>query len=205
VYVLGGAKIEDSLHVGRRVLERGLADEVLTMGLVGNLFLAAASTSPGAGTTAVLEEQGAIDSLEQATSLLEAYPDRIRVPSDVAVDHDGERSVVSVADLPVDAPALDVGPETAAAYAETVASAGTAILNGPAGVAERDPFAESTRVVYEAATRAGTSIVGGGDTAAALRRLDITGFSHLSTGGGATLRMLAGDALPAVEALRDAR
>ncbi|MFB6354852.1 MAG: phosphoglycerate kinase [Halobacteriales archaeon] len=204
VYVLGGAKAADSLRVAERVLERELADEVLTMGLVGNLFLSASGTYIGDGTAAVFDDRGVTGCIDRAAELLEAYPERIRVPSDLAVSRGDARTVVSVEELPVAEPAFDIGPATAAAFAETIEAAGTVILNGPAGVAERDRFAAGTRTVYEAATRAGTSIVGGGDTAAALRRLGISGFTHLSTGGGATLRMLAGDSLPAVEALRDA-
>ena len=202
VYVLGGAKVEDSLYVADRVLERGLADEVLTVGLVGNLFLSASGTYLGDGTAELFEDQGVAGCIDRAAALLEAHPDRIRVPLDVAVD-DGRGTVVSVDDLPVEAPALDIGPATAEAFAGAIEGAGTVILNGPAGVAERDAFADGTRAIYEAASRAPTSIVGGGDTAAALRRLGIAGFTHLSTGGGAALSMLAGDPLPAVEALRD--
>lgn len=204
VYVIGGAKVRDSLHVAERVLEQGLTDEVLAMGIVGNLLLAASGVDLGPGTTEVFEARGLSDCRDRAAALLEAYPDAIQLPADLAVEHDGGRAIRSVDELPADGAAFDIGPETAAAFADRVGTAGTAILNGPAGVAERDAFAEGTRVVYEAATSAGTSIVGGGDTAAALRRLDITGFTHLSTGGGATLRMLAGDTLPAVEALRHA-
>ena len=204
VYVLGGAKVEDSIHVAERVLEAGLADEVLTTGVVGNLFLSAGGTYLGEGSAETFDAFEVTDYTDRAADLLATYPDRITVPSDLAVDRDGEREVVDVADLPVDPPALDIGPATAEAYAATLEAAGTVILNGPAGVAERPAFAEGTRTVYEAATRAGTSIVGGGDTAAALRGLAISGFTHWSTGGGASMRMLAGDPLPAVEALRDA-
>lgn len=99
---------------------------------------------------------------------------------------------------------MDVGPATIEAYSETLADAGTAICNGPAGVFEEEPFALGTREIYTAATRAGYSIVGGGDTAAALRRLGVSGFDHVSTGGGAAMSLLTGETLPAVEALRDA-
>jgi phosphoglycerate kinase len=204
VYVFGGAKVQDSIYVAERVLEKGLADEVLTSGIVGNLFLSASGTYLGDGTAEVFERKGVADCIDRAASLLEKYQDRIRVPTDVVVDADGSRTVLDVEQLPHAAPALDVGPETAAAYAETIENARTAVLNGPAGVAERDAFADGTRQIYQAATRAPTSIVGGGDTAAALRRLGIEGFTHLSTGGGAALTMLAGDSLPTVEALRDA-
>jgi phosphoglycerate kinase len=128
----------------------------------------------------------------------------VSVPADVAVGRGGGQAAVGRADLPVDAPALDLGPRTIEAYAGVLEDAGTAICNGPVGVFEREPFAAGTEALYTAATRAGYSIVGGGDTAAALRRLGVSGFDHVSTGGGAALSMLTGEALPAVEALRDA-
>lgn len=201
VYVLGGAKVEDSLYVAERVLDRGLADEVLTVGLVGNLFLSASGTYLGDGTADVFESKGVAGCIDRAAALLDEHGDRIQVPTDVVVD-DGSERVVPVGELPVEAPALDIGPETAEAFAATIEGARTVILNGPAGVTERG-FVAGTRALYQAATHTPTSIVGGGDTSAALRQLGISGFTHLSTGGGAALSMLAGDPLPAVEALRD--
>jgi len=205
VYVLGGAKVEDSLHVAECVLDRGLADEVLAIGLVGNLFLAASGVDLGEGSDEALDGRVPHDGLDRAAALLESFPDDIHVPTDVAVEREGERVDLPVGDLPVAPPAWDIGPATAEAFAATIESADTVILNGPAGVAERDAFAAGTRTVFEAALRANTSIIGGGDTAAALRRLGLSGFSHVSTGGGSAMSMLAGDPLPAVEALRHAR
>jgi phosphoglycerate kinase len=204
VYVLGGAKVEDSIYVAERILERNLADEVLTTGLVGNLFVSASGTYLGDGTAEVFESRGVAGCIDRAATLLEAYPNRIQVPTDVAVEEDGTRTVVAAPELPHPAAAYDIGPETIEACVESIEQAQTVVLNGPAGVAENNLFADGTRRLFEAATSAPTSIVGGGDTAAALRRLGISGFSHLSTGGGAALSMLAGDPLPAVEALRDA-
>ena len=97
-----------------------------------------------------------------------------------------------------------MGPATIEAYREVLADAATAICNGPAGVFEREAFAVGTEELYTAASAADYSIVGGGDTAAALRRLGLSGFDHVSTGGGAALSLLTGESLPAVEALRDA-
>jgi phosphoglycerate kinase len=97
---------------------------------------------------------------------------------------------------------MDLGSDTIEAYADVLAETGTAILNGPAGVFEDELFAKGTRGLYEAATRAEYTIVGGGDTAAAIRKFSLSGFDHISTGGGAALRMLTGEPLAAVEALR---
>ena len=199
-YVLGGAKVVDSIDVARSVLERGIADSVLTAGIVGNAFLLADGVTLGAESAQVVNERSS-EAVKRAGELLDDYGHRIYMPRDVAIERDGERVELDVSQLPVDAPAMDVGSRTVAAYADVLEDAGTAILNGPAGVFENELFEYGTRELYEAATRAERSIVGGGDTAAALRRLGITGFSHVSTGGGAALRMLTGDRLPAVDAL----
>jgi phosphoglycerate kinase len=201
VYVLGGAKIGDSIDVARSVLERGLADRILTAGLVANVFLLGSGVELGTESAEFVYEQGYFDEIDAAGDLLEAY-DGIELPTDVAVDRDGEREEIAVNTLPTDAPAKDVGSETIAGYSLVLENAGTVILNGPAGVFEESAFARGTEGIYEAATHATHSIVGGGDTAAALRRLGIAGFDHVSTGGGAALRMLTDEVMPAVEVLR---
>ena len=204
VYLLGGAKITDSLHVADSVLDRGLADTILTAGIVGNVFLYAAGADLGEASAEVIHDRDSWDTVEWARSLLDRHGEQIHVPDDVAVDRDGERVDVALAELPADEPALDVGSATIEAYSAVLESAGTAICNGPAGVFEREPFARGTRELYDAASRAGFSIVGGGDTAAALRGLGVSGFDHVSTGGGAAISLLTGETLPAVEVLREA-
>lgn len=203
VYLLGGAKVGDSIGVARSVLERDLADTVLTAGVVGNVCLLAGGAELGTATAEFIYDAGYWDEIDRAGDLLDSH-DELRVPADVAVERDGERHEVAVSDLPAtgDSPAMDVGSETIDAYAEVIESAGTVILNGPAGVFEEELFAAGTRELYESAARAEHSIVGGGDTAAAIRRLGLEGYDHISTGGGAALTLLTGDSLPAVEALR---
>jgi phosphoglycerate kinase len=201
VYVLGGAKVGDSIDVARSVLERGLADRVLTAGVVGNVFLLGSGVELGAQNAKFIYEGGYFDEIDAAGDLAEEY-DEVELPTDVAVDRNGDREEVKVQALPTDAPAKDVGAETIAGYSLILENAGTVILNGPAGVFEEEAFARGTEELYHVATAAGHSIVGGGDTAAALRRLGISGFDHVSTGGGAALRMLTGGEMPAVEALR---
>lgn len=201
VYVLGGAKVDDSIEVARSVLERGLADSVLTAGIVGNAFLLADGVSLGAASAGVVNERSH-DAVKNAGDLLDDFSHRIYMPRDVAVERGDDRHELDLDELPSDSPAMDVGARTVAAYAEILDDAGTAILNGPAGVFEDDRFETGTLELYKSATRADTSIVGGGDTASALRRLDLLeGFDHVSTGGGAALRMLTGDTLAGVEAL----
>ena len=202
VYLLGGAKVGDSIGVARSVIERDLADTVLTAGLVGNVCLLASGAELGTASAEFVYDQGYWDEIDRAGELLDAY-DELRVPEDVAIERDGERHEIPVSDLPqeTESPAMDVGSETIESYADVIDAAGTVILNGPAGVFEEEIFAHGTRELYSSASEAAYSIVGGGDTAAAIRRLEIEGFDHVSTGGGASLALLAGDSLPAVEAL----
>jgi phosphoglycerate kinase len=202
VYALGGAKVVDSLDVARSVLTRGLADQVLVSGVVGNAFLLADGVQLGAASAHVVNERSA-EAVKRAGDLLDDFGSRIHLPRDVAVERDGERVELDLHDLPAENAAMDVGAKTVAAYAEVLEEAGTAILNGPAGVFEDDRFATGTHDIFEAAARAEYSIVGGGDTAAALRDLGVEGFDHVSTGGGAALRMLTGESLPAVDVLRE--
>ena len=201
VYVLGGAKVDDSIGVARSVLERGLADSVLTTGLVGNAFLLADGVSLGAASAAIVNERSH-RAVKAAGDLLDEFSHRIHMPRDVAVEHDDERLELDLGELPTGQPAMDIGVRTVSAYAEILEDAGTAILNGPAGVFEDDRFDTGTLELYKCASRAHKSIVGGGDTASALRKLGILeGFDHVSTGGGAALQMLAGESLAGVESL----
>jgi phosphoglycerate kinase len=203
-YVVGGAKVPDSVSVAEHALEHGLAGNVLVTGVVANIFLAASGVDVGRKSTELIHDRGYETEIERASDLLEAHGDRIHLPVDVAVERDGERLELAVEDLPPrhDEAVMDLGSDTIEAYADVFADTGTAILNGPAGVFEDDLFADGTRGLYEAATRAEYTIVGGGDTAAAIRKFGLSGFDHISTGGGAALRMLTGEPLAAVEALR---
>jgi phosphoglycerate kinase len=203
VFVLGGAKVPDSVDVAERVLESGLADEVLACGVVGNVFLIANGVDLGDETAEFVYEEGYWDQIDRAADLLDAYSDRITLPRDVAVERDGNRAELDLV-VPIEEgeAAIDVGSKTVSLYEEIIGDAGTVVLNGPAGVVERDAFAHGTRGIYEAAAAANYSIVGGGDTAAALRDLGIEGFDHVSTGGGACLRMLTGEPMAGIDALR---
>ncbi|USZ68141.1 phosphoglycerate kinase [Halorussus salilacus] len=204
-YVVGGAKVPDSMAVAESVLERGLADSVLTTGVVANVFLLAEGIDLGDASADFVYDQGYWDEIDRAADMLAEYGDRIEVPKDVAVERDGERCELAVSDLPPEdgEAVMDIGSETVAAYGDRLRGPGTAILNGPAGVFEDETFAAGTRDLFETATEAEYSVVGGGDTAAAIRRFGIEGFDHVSTGGGAALNMLTGEELAAVEALRN--
>ncbi|WP_254862861.1 phosphoglycerate kinase [Halovivax gelatinilyticus] len=201
-YVLGGAKVSDSIDVAENVLETGLADRVLTVGLVGNVFLSASGVNLGDASSDFVYDQGYWDEIDRAADLLAAYGDRIELPRDVAIEREGERVELERSELPADGHlAMDVGERTIEAYVGHFEESNTVILNGPAGVFEEEAFERGTRELFAAATDVDTSIVGGGDTASALRSLGVDGFTHVSTGGGAALTLLTGESLPAVDAL----
>jgi phosphoglycerate kinase len=203
-YVVGGAKVPDSVTVVEHALEHDMAEHVLVTGVVGNVFLAADGVDIGRASTEFIHDHGYETEIERANDVLDEYADRVELPVDVAVERDGERTELDVTSLPPrrDEPLQDVGSDTVAAFDDILRASGTAVLNGPAGVFEDETFAAGTREIFEAATHAEYTVVGGGDTAAAIRAFGLSGFDHVSTGGGAALRLLTGESLPAVEVLR---
>ncbi|AEA25607.1 Phosphoglycerate kinase [Pseudonocardia dioxanivorans CB1190] len=198
--VLGGSKVSDKLAVIEALLPR--VDSLLVGGGMCFTFLAA----QGYGVGASLLES---DQIGNARKLLESG--KILLPVDVVVADrfaaDGQVRTVAVDAIPDGWLGLDVGPDTVAAFGEALSGARTVFWNGPMGVFEMAPFAKGTRGVAQAivdATAAGAfSVVGGGDSAAAVRALGLPedGFSHISTGGGASLEYLEGKALPGLSVL----
>jgi phosphoglycerate kinase len=206
MFLLGGAKVADSIDVAWNVFGRGIADEVLVSGVVGNVFLFADGVALGDASADFVDEQGYWDQVDRARDLLDAHGDRIHLPRDVAVERDGQRHEIGINLLPPKEgeAAMDVGSATVDYYRTVLDRAETVVVNGPAGVFEDERFEDGTRELFATAATVDTSIVGGGDTASAIRRLGIDGFTHVSTGGGAALKMLTGEDLPAVAALEAA-
>jgi phosphoglycerate kinase len=204
VAVLGGAKVTDKIAVTRRFLE--LADTVLIGGAMCFPFFKVQGHGVGAS---MCEEEG-LEPAREALELAGSSHAALRLPLDLGIaermDADAPRRDIDDVEVPDGWMGLDIGPRTAAAYAEEIDKAGTIFWNGPMGVFELDAFAAGTRTVAEAvAAASGTSVVGGGDSVAALTKLGLEGsVSHLSTGGGATLELIEGRALPGVEALERA-
>jgi phosphoglycerate kinase len=200
VAVIGGAKVTDKIGVVDRFLE--VADTILVGGAMCFPFFAAQGHSVGAS---LCEEEG----IEPARRALEAHGAhaRLELPRDLVIGDrfaaEAERREVAGVDVPDGWMGLDIGPRTAESYATEIAAAGTVFWNGPMGAFELEPFAAGTRAVAEAVAQSGaTTVVGGGDSAAALERFGLAGrVTHLSTGGGASLELLEGRPLPGVEAL----
>jgi phosphoglycerate kinase len=198
VAVVGGAKVTDKIGVLEAFLVR--ADRILVGGAMCFPFFRAQGHEVGAS---LCEEEG----LEPAGRVLGAGGEKLRLPDDLVAGREFS-AATEVRDLDgVDVPdgwmGLDVGRRTAAGYAEVIRDAGTVFWNGPMGAFELEPFAAGTRTVAEAvADSDAVTVVGGGDSAAALAQFGLAErVTHLSTGGGATLELIEGKALPGVEAL----
>jgi phosphoglycerate kinase len=208
VVVLGGSKVSDKLGVIDNLL--GKADRLLIGGGMVFTFLKAQGNEVG---KSLLEE----DQLETCRSYLARAEEsgvQILLPTDIVVDTafpSGDREpqpqVVPASGIPADSLGLDIGPESAAAFAAALSDAQTVFWNGPMGVFETPAFAEGTRAVAQALTEVpGLSVVGGGDSAAAVRTLgfDEAAFGHISTGGGASLEFLEGKELPGIAVIENA-
>lgn len=201
VVVLGGAKVSDKIGVIDRFLE--IADQVLIGGAMCFAFFRAQGHSTGGS---LLEEEG-VGLSERVLAAAEASACELRLPTDLVLGEsfsaDAEPRELDGVDVPEGMMGLDIGPATAAAYSRAVAQAGTVFWNGPMGAFELEPFAAGTRVVAEAvAGSQATTVVGGGDSAAALADFGLAEeIDWLSTGGGASLELIEGKPLPGVEAL----
>lgn len=199
VVVLGGAKVSDKLGVIERFLE--LADAVLIGGAMAFPFLAAEGHGVGDSLCAAEDVELAKRLLADAGSKLELPRDLVIAPRLAA---DVEARTLDGLEVPDGMAGLDIGPRTAAAYSDLIASAGTVFWNGPMGAFELEPFAAGTRAIAEAIADApGETVAGGGDSVAALSKFGLAErLTHVSTGGGAALELLEGRTLPGLEALQ---
>jgi len=202
VVVLGGAKVSDKLAVIENLIKT--ADTLVIGG--GMLFTFLAAQGYGVGKSLLEEDQ--IDTVKGYLAEAEKSGKRIVLPTDVIVapefKADAPPTVVAADRIPEDQLGLDIGPESAAAFAHVIKGAKTVFWNGPMGVAEWEAFAGGTRAVAQALTEVdGLSVVGGGDSAAAVRDLGFADdqFGHISTGGGASLEYLEGKELPGLAVL----
>ena len=199
VVVLGGAKVSDKIGVITALL--GTVDRLLIGGGMAYTFLAARGFEVGNS----LKQE---DQIDTCRGLLAQHADKIVLPTDIVIADrfaaDAATRVVAASDIPSGWEGLDIGPATVREFASVIAGARTVFWNGPVGVFELAPFADGTRRVAQAiANSSAFSVVGGGDSAAAVRQLGIdeASFSHISTGGGASLEFLEGAALPGIAVL----
>jgi phosphoglycerate kinase len=204
--VLGGTKVDDSIAVAAHVLENGIADQVIVIGVVANVFLIAAGYDIGKPSTQLIAQLKYQPEIEKAKEILARYKDRVVMPEAVAVRQDNRRVEYPITKIPSDAPVLDLGMDALDTLKAVLKKSGTVVFNGPAGVFEEPDFATGTYELLRAASKVEFSVVGGGHTAAVIEKLGIEqDFTHISTGGGACIEFLTGKKLPAVEALEQSK
>jgi phosphoglycerate kinase len=200
IAILGGAKVSDKIGVIRNLLKQ--ANQVLIGGGMANTFFKAQGYPVG---DSLVEDEV----LDTARELLDAGGNHLRLPVDVVIadrfDNDAERKVMSMGPIPEGWRIMDIGPETLDTFGKLIADAGTVVWNGPMGVFEFPRFAEGTfGVAHAVANSKATTIVGGGDSVAAVQQAGVADkITHISTGGGASLEMLEGRVLPGLAVLQD--
>lgn len=201
IVVLGGAKVPDKLKILVNILERKKVDRVLLSGLMAIVFLEASGISLGEGSRGNLKD---FESLrKQAKDLLDKYRDTVMLPKDVAISVDQKRVEVRVDKIPKNASVMDIGETTIKEYTDQIAKAKTILANGPPGVFENKDFAKGTKQILKAIAQSkGFSVIGGGHLAVLAKEEKLEkSIGYISTGGGATMAMLAGQKLPGIEAL----
>jgi phosphoglycerate kinase len=206
VFVIGGAKGDDSLDISRYVLKNKIADYVLTGGVIGHIFLVAKGEDLGKPNMRFLEKKGLMGLVPGIKELMKECPGAIIVPVDLAMEVDHKRKEITVDELPTNYSILDIGTETAKKFSEIIMKAKTIVVSGPVGVFENPEFKAGTQMVLEAvAASEGFSLVGGGHTVAAVEKLGLADkMSYVSTAGGALIEFLMGKRLPGVVALEKA-
>ena len=194
--------MSDGFSMMGRVLADGLADRVLTAGVLGEIFLMADGVDLGRPTERFIADRDLTRYVDDARALLTAHRDAIAVPGDVAIVVDGTRHELPVDELPTDELVVDIGASTIAAYEDEIAAAGTIFVNGPAGAYEHPGSELGTRRLWTAVAGSGAmTAIGGGDTvASASAFIDLDDITFVSTGGGALIRYVSGQPLPLFEA-----
>jgi len=202
ISIMGGAKISDKMHIIETLLTK--VDKLLLGGGIANTFLAAQGHNMQGSLVDKEKVDWAVDFIQNGEG-----HEKLLLPVDfVAADHfaeDAETKVVSVDEIPEGWTALDIGPETEKLYGEELKKAKTIFWNGPVGVFEMDAFAKGTLAMAEiVAESSAFSVVGGGDSLAAVKKAGVSEhISHISTGGGASLEFVEGKILPGIAALND--
>lgn len=206
VYILGGARAGDAFGMIGQVLKDGSADQLLLTGLVGQIFMLADDVDLGKGNTGFMKSKGFDQYIAPAREFLANHRDKISYASDVAVEVNGARVNVALADLNDEMSIMDIGDQTIIDYCEAISAAKTLFVNGPAGVYEMDIFEKGTKTLWEAVADAqGYSVIGGGDSVTSfVKYTDITKINYVSTAGGALIRYLSGIELPLLKAIAKA-
>jgi phosphoglycerate kinase len=206
IFILGGAKADDSLEISKYVLDQGKANCVLTGGVVGQVFLVAKGLNLGKQNMDLLQKKELMGLVPGIKALIQKYADKIKTPKDVAVEAHGKRKEISIEELPTDYQIFDIGSKTIADYARIMKDAKSIVVSGPMGMFENKEFSLGTkRILEEIANSKAFSLAGGGHTIAAIEEFGLTEkISYISTAGGALIEFLMGKKLPGVVALEKA-
>jgi phosphoglycerate kinase len=206
VFVLGGLKISEAFGIMKQVLFEGVADSVLTAGIIGQIMLMAKRKPLGEISEKFIKDRSLDKFVPQAKEYLSRYATKLYFPLDVAVEENGNRRELSIHDLPAGGLIIDIGEKTIATYEKLLNQAGTIFVNGPPGIYEKETGAKGTVRIWSCIAEApGFSVIGGGDTVSSAKRfIDTDKIGFISTGGGALIRYLSGQRLPVLDALRKA-
>jgi len=203
-FILAGAKLDDTFKMLQNKLN--IINYVLTGGIIANIFLMAKKYDLGDESTNYIKGKGGDKFVAVAHSLLEKFNDKILLPEDVAVLEDGKRKEISVSELPTKYPILDIGTKTIMAYKKIIAKSGTIFAHATMGKIEDEKFKKGTDEIIKAVGDSSAfTVIGGGHTIGAAANLDVKRkIGHICTGGGAAVLYIAGEKLPAIEALKGA-
>lgn len=206
VFLFGGAKVKDSLKVIHSLLEKSVADSILTSGLVANLLLVAGGRDIGKVNNQTLDDKNLMELIPRAKTILKKHGDKVELPVDLAFQKNGSRVEAPVGNVGENR-ILDIGIETIIKYSSVIRDSGVVVANGPCGLFELEAFAMGTEELLKAmADSKAFSVIGGGHLSAIARNLGIMDrLSYASTGGKATMYFLAGETLPGIEALKKGR
>ena len=204
--ILGGAKFEDATTLISHLLDNRCADRVILAGLVPMSFLKAQGKSLGKPTEDILSKVG--DAAVRASdAILKSWSDRVFLPTGFGADDNGRRWDISVDQLPVDLPLLDISVDSVRRFEPVIAESKSIFISGPAGAFERPQFEQGTKAILDAIAGAGAfKVAGGGHTTSAIDKFGLRGkFDYISTGGGALEEFILGKKLPGIEALKQAK
>jgi len=203
VYMLGGAKVEDTIKIMEHSLGKGLVDTVLTGGVLANIFLMVSGRDIGGPNVKLISDKSYLKLVDRARAIYSAHGHRIKLPLDFVVDVQGKPQVITVEELPMNVELLDVGPKTIAYYSRFLAEAKTIVVKGPMGVFEREGYERGTLELYRAAADSRAfKVFGGGHTVTLVNTAGVADrVDHVSTGGGAAVSFLSGESMPGIEAL----
>jgi phosphoglycerate kinase len=207
VFLFGGAKFSDVIKTIERLFENKTADKIILTGLPANAFLKAEGINLGSNNEEKLMEEGDDSHFEQIKNLMKKHAKDIILPEDFAISKNEKREEISKSELPTEKNLFDIGSKSIKNFKNELSDAKTVFLSGPCGVFEEETFMKGTREIFGYVANSDVfSIVGGGHTVAAVKKLGLENkISHISTGGGSLEKFMMGEKLPVVEALKKAK